>query len=264
MRTVIVWLRCSVLFAGCFLTADLASADMIANPVSNVQGGHCEFGVVFGWPEVDYETDSWLYGEALTIDRRCVGLYAALGLADRVDVFLAASSITETENPEDYSAAYSMGGGDGFAWQLGLRGELARQGAFSAHAYGLFNHISEDYGDYYFGYSSGPGWSSFRTSRMRSAESPNVGQTEGTFQEWILGILAAFDISDVSLYGGLEAIVDEKSELDIAGVRQVDIERSDTAVGTLGVQFSAEPVWLRLEASLGGESGVTVGVGASF
>ena len=91
-----------------------------------------------------------------------------------------------------------------------------------------------------------------------------MGETTATFVEAILGLLAAYDIEDIRLYGGIEVVPYQSSEIEKAAGDAEDIERADIAVGRLGVQYAPGNWWIRGELSLVGESGFTIGAGVSL
>jgi len=228
---------------------------MIADPARNAEKGHFELGGIYNTPEVDYESDE--YRDDATVERQVVGLYGAYGLTEQLDMFLAGGYITKAENSEDVGDD-----GSGFIGQLGLRGKILQKDAFSLRAYGLVNYIAEDYGEYYYyhrtaTWTRGVGYSNI-------VEEEGMGETTATFVEAILGLLAAYDIEDIRLYGGIEVVPYQSSEIEKAAGDAEDIERADIAVGRLGVQYAPGNWWIRGELSLVGESGFTIGAGVSL
>ena len=186
------------------------------------------------------------------MERQLVGIYGALGLTDAADVFLAGGYIIDAENSHEGS-----GSGSGFIGQAGFRGLIKQQEAFSLRAYGIFNFISEDYGEY-------------RYTRFRRIDiyggvyDSGVGETTATIMEVIFGIAAAYDVEDVRLYAGIEAVPFQASEIEGAAAAPDDLERADIATGRLGVQYAPGDWWLRGELSVIGETAFTIGVGVSL
>lgn len=234
------------LFAVVLLGAGAARAQMLANPARNAGAGKFEAGGAFGSWTADYESD--LFYEDASIERQGIGGYAALGVAKQADLFVAGAFLFNSENDKD-----TGDGGNGFLGAAGVRGKLMQKEDMSLRAYGQVRYINEDYGEYRLLTVTGG-----TTSR-------GMVETKGTFLELIAGLLATYDMDDLRLYGGVEVVPFEDSDIDKPTKNEKqDIERSDIVAARLGVQYAPAAWWLRLDVGVMGEEGVTLEAGRSF
>lgn len=246
MKTGILIARSGVIFVLLLAVGwggiSISHAQMIAEPARNAPQGKFELEGCFSLVKIEY--DSPVHTKAYKVDRKLVGISVAYGLVEQLDLFIACGYIIEAENPSEIAG----NGGDGFAVQGGLRGEIFQTDDFSLRAYGMLNYISEDYGKFTYSYPT-YGRGSLKTRPM----------------EVILALLATYDINQFRLYAGPEVVVYENSEYEnAAGKTYDDWERKDIVSGKIGVQFSPDNWWLRGTLSFGSENGFTFGAGLSF
>jgi hypothetical protein len=134
---------------------------------------------------------------------------------------------------------------------------------FTLRAHGVFNYISEDYGEYWYyhrtaTWTRGVGYSNI-------VEEQGTGETKATFMELVLGLVAAYDIEHVRLFGAIDVLPYQTGKTDDPTGQGDDLKRSDIVVGRLGVQYApANSWWIRGEVSFIGETGVSIGTGVSF
>jgi hypothetical protein len=267
MGTTANWAGILLLLGGCLEGISPAYAQILADPARTAQKGRFELEVFRHESEADFESDGFINDEA-QFSHTVFGLCGAYGVAERLDVFLLGGAISEVEYREygwdgDLDSPFADGG-SGFIGQLGIRGVIAEQGSFSAHGHALISMTAEDCGEYYYGHSSGAGWSALYKYHDQSAHHPNVGEDELTLLESTIGMWGDYEAGNFRFLMGIEMVIHQDGELDEAGVRQSDVERTDLASVKAGIQYAPERWWIRAELLLAGVDGLTIGAGVSL
>ncbi len=231
----------------------------LVNPAGTLKAGDVAVGGVYASTETEYDTSSRFRGETSEISRDVAGFYIAYGLLDRLDVFIGGGYILNAESDIDFGDS-----GGGMMGQWGLRALLIEEASFSINVVSALSYVSEDYGDYYYGYLSAPGFTSFTMSTQRSQEAPNTGKTETTIQEGMLGLYGSSQFGDIRGYAGVAFIGYEDADFKRGGVSAASYDRDSNVNGVIGFDYLPGNYWIRLEALLFGDTGFLAGFGMNF
>ena len=216
--------------------ANPASAELFTDPSAKSAAGKFRGSAYFGTSTVEYKNkDTAIKGD---VDRTFLGISGAFGINDAVDAYASFALITKAET-EDYP-----GDDTGTAIAFGIKGVLPIQGDVKLHGYAQYLMIDEDYGSAYFS--------------TLSAEETLIS----------LGVVAAKEVENITLYGGAELALSSDAEgtqnFTTGGTRKYDVERNDMLGVRAGARINAGQVDIDIGLALVHETNFTIGVSKSF
>jgi hypothetical protein len=217
-----------------------ASAELLVNPAAKTSVGKTQVAGLFGTSSVTYSDD---FNDKGDIDRNFLGVSAAYGMSDGVDVFGALALITKAE-VEDFPDDDS-----GTAFALGVRGILPMQADLKLHGYAQYLSIDEDYGSFVDGFGDTISLSGKETSLSA-------------------GVVATKKVENITVYGGAEFIFMSDGKVTVTdsslGTAKGDIERDDTLGFRAGAYFNAGEFDMSVGFAFAHETGFALGLSKEF
>jgi hypothetical protein len=200
------------------------SAEILLNPAAKTAAGGLDVTGAFISHSTDYEVDG---GGEFDVDRTVLGISAAHGLSDKLDIYgsLGLSADVEYENSD----------GDGFILAGGVRGGLPVNAGVDLGGYAQLTLFEED-----------------------------VDSIDVSGWDVRVGVLArgAEQTGKFSFYGGLELIVLDDFEADTNGGSS-DFEYDDIVGLRLGAQLNGD-LPLHLQLGLMHESSIMLSASTTF
>ncbi len=216
----------AVLSVTAMLFVNTAQAELMVNPTASAENGEMEGGVALSFSSISYEVP----GDNSDVDRKMLSAYGAMNVQDEIDIFGALGYTFQSEldgrNGDD----------TGFALAGGVRATLPIDGDFKVRGYGQLFYFDEDYGN----------------------------SLSGTGIELSLGVLAIKEIEELKIYGGVELVPFDDSELK-GNLATIDLERDNIFGLRVGANYQLnDQLLLRGELALISETTVTVGLSMPF